>query len=64
VPAEGVQHERVEVVAKEAEDEVEEREWGLGTEDQGLRTRGRTHRGDLRGRGVEQEGKSIEAGGV
>ena len=33
VPAEGVEHERVEVVAEEAENQVEEREWRVGSRD-------------------------------
>jgi 4-amino-4-deoxy-L-arabinose transferase-like glycosyltransferase len=35
VPAEGVEHERVEVMGEEAQDEVEERDWGVGSQDRG-----------------------------
>jgi hypothetical protein len=64
VPAEGVEQERVEVVAEEPKDKVQERDRGLGTRDWRRMTGRRDKRGDLGGRGVEQEGQRVEPGRV
>ena len=76
MPAEGVQHERVEVVAEEAEDEIQRRlqiadcrlqivRAGVLAVVSGCRLRtGREDTRDFGGRRVEEERKSVDAGGV
>ena len=59
VPAEGVQHERGEVVAEETENEIERR-----VERGGRREVLRTEGGDFGRGGVEEKGERVEAGGV